>query len=105
MSARFSEPVRAALALAQEEARGLGHDRIGTEHILLGLLREGVTLAAQVLAGAGLTTDLVRTEVRSAIGPGREVAAGRIALTAGAKQALELAHEEAVGLGRDLIGT
>jgi ATP-dependent Clp protease ATP-binding subunit ClpA len=105
MSARFSESARQALSLAQEEARGFGHDRIGTEHILLGVLREGGGAGAQILGRMGVTPDLVRVEVRGMIGPGHEVAPGTIALTAGAKQALELAPREARSLGRDLIGT
>jgi ATP-dependent Clp protease ATP-binding subunit ClpA len=105
VSARFSESSRQALSLAQEEARGFGHDRIGTEHILLGVLREGVSAGAQTLSRMGVTPELVRVEVRRLVGPGHEVAPGTIALTAGAKQALELAPREARSLGRDLVGT
>jgi ATP-dependent Clp protease ATP-binding subunit ClpC len=104
MFERFSERARQAVAVADEEARALRHDDIGTEHILLGLLREQDGLAAQVLASLNITIESVRTQIR---GSSREVKTSRLAsrFTAPAKRVLELALREALSLGDRNIDT
>jgi ATP-dependent Clp protease ATP-binding subunit ClpC len=101
---RFTESARQVVVLAQEEARALGHNYIGTEHILLGLLREQQGLAAQVLASFGMSHERVRNEVVQLIGPSEATAAGQIPFTPRAKKVLELALREALSLGHDYIG-
>ncbi len=91
--------------LAQEEARTLRHNYIGTEHILLGLLREEEGLAARVLVNLGITAEQVRAEVVLIVGSGEEVTSGQIPFTPRAKKVLELALREALSLGHDYIGT
>jgi Clp amino terminal domain, pathogenicity island component len=102
---RFTEDARRVVVLAQEEARALGHDYIGTEHILLGLLREEGGLAARVLAGLSVTVDRVRGRVVRTVGSGPEMTAGQIPFRPRAKKVLELALGEALSLGHNYIGT
>ena len=93
------------MVLAQEEARSLKHNYIGTEHILLGLLREEEGIAAQVLTTLDVNLDEVRMQVAQIVGMGDEVAAGQIPFTPRAKKVLELALREALSLGHNYIGT
>jgi ATP-dependent Clp protease ATP-binding subunit ClpC len=93
------------VVLAQDEARRLEHDYIGTEHILLGLLRVEEGLAAQVLESLDITVEEVRAQVVRLIGRGDEVTTGQIPLTPHAKKVLELALREALSLRHDYIGT
>jgi len=102
---RFSERARQVVVLAQEEARALDHNYIGTEHILLGLLREEEGLAARVLESLEVTAERVRTQVVRIVGRGDEVTAGQIPFTPRAKKVLELALREALSLGHNYIGT
>jgi ATP-dependent Clp protease ATP-binding subunit ClpC len=102
---RFTERGRQVVVLAQEESRTLGHDYIGTEHILLGLLREEEGLAARVLASLGVTVELVRAEVVRIVGSGEKTASGQIPFTPRAKKVLELALRESRSLGHNYIGT
>jgi len=102
---RFTERARQVVVLAQEEARTLKHDYIGTEHILLGLLRDEEGLAARVLANLEVTIDRVRGQVVRIVGSGKEVASGQIPFTPRAKQVFELALREALSLGHNYIGT
>ena len=107
MFERFSDPSRQVVVLAQDEARALHHNYIGTEHILLGLLREERGLAARVLAAVNLKIESVRHEVREVVGEGDEAwsPAGQIPFTSRAKKVLELALREAQALGHEFIGT
>ena len=105
MFERFTERARQVVVLAQDEARRLGHDHIGTEHLLLGLLREEGGLAARVLEGVGITLGEARQEVLRAVGRGEVAPTGQIPFTPGGKKALELALREAVALGHNYIGT
>ncbi|MGW4795208.1 Clp protease N-terminal domain-containing protein [Nonomuraea sp. NPDC004297] len=105
MFERFTDRARRVIVLAQEEARMMSHSHIGTEHILLGLIREGEGLAALVLDGCGVDLDRVRVFVereadRSATTPG-----GHIPFTAQAKKVLELSLREALQLRHNYIGT
>jgi hypothetical protein len=102
---RFSSQARRAVVLAQEEARRLRHDYLGTEHLVLGLLAEGEGIGAQALAGAGLTLDAARVGVEELTGPGQHTPNGHIPFTPRAKKVLELALREALHLGHDYIGT
>jgi hypothetical protein len=101
----FTERARQVVVLAQEEARALRHNYIGTEHILLGLLREEDGLAALVLTDLGLTVDRVRDQVVRIVRSGEEVTSGQIPFTPRAKRVLELALREALSLGHNYIGT
>ena len=105
MFERFTERARQVVVLAQEEARTLKHNYIGTEHILLGLLREEEGLAARVLEGLEITVDEVRGQVIRIVGAGEEVTSGQIPFTPRAKKVLELALREALSLGHNYIGT
>src|SRR5579859_1861874 len=105
MFERFTERARQVVVLAQEEARALKHNYIGTEHILLGLLREEEGVAAQVLTSLGVTGEKARTMVLSRVGSGEEVSSGQIPFTPRAKKVLELALREALALGHTYIGT
>ena len=105
MFERFTEPARQVVVLAQNEARGLRHNYIGTEHLLLGLLREREGLAAQALASLGVRCEELRSEVGRIIGEGEEVTTGQIPFTPRAKKVLELSMREALSLGHDYIGT
>jgi len=102
---RFTERARQVVVLAQEEARTLKHNYIGTEHILLGLLREEEGLAARVLASLGVTADLARDRIVRIVSSGEEITAGQIPFTPRAKKILELALREALALGHNYIGT
>jgi Clp amino terminal domain, pathogenicity island component len=102
---RFTELARQVVVLAQEEARALKHNYIGTEHILLGLLREEEGLAARVLESLDITMEKVRAQVAWIVGQGAEVTTGQIPFTPRAKKVLELALREALSLGHNYIGT
>jgi hypothetical protein len=102
---RFTDRSRRALVFSQEEARLLDHNFIGTEHILLGLLKEGEGLAAGALASLGISIAAVREQVAGTIGPVGSAPAGSPAFTPRAKRVLELALREALQLGHTYIGT
>jgi hypothetical protein len=104
MFERFTEQARTAVVLAQEEARTLKHSYIGTEHILLGVLREQEGVAARMLESLGVTVERVRANVVLIVGTGEEVTSGMIPFTAHAKTVLELALREAMNLGHRQIG-
>ena len=106
MFERFTDRARRVVVLAQEEARMLGHNYIGTEHILLGLIREGEGVAAKALESLGVSQEAVRQQVEVIIGQGeRVVPSGHIPFTPRAKKVLELALREALQLGHNYIGT
>ena len=105
MFERFTERARQAVVLAQEEARGLRHNYIGTEHILLGLVREDQGVAAQVLLSLEITIDPLREQVVRIVGSGEEEISGQIPFTPRAKKVLELGLREALSLGHNYIGT
>ncbi|HSK15648.1 MAG TPA: ATP-dependent Clp protease ATP-binding subunit [Gaiellaceae bacterium] len=105
MFERFTERARQVVVLAQDEARALKHNYIGTEHILLGLLREEEGLAARVLDSLDITVEEVRAQVARIVGQGDEVTTGQIPFTPRAKKVLELALREALSLGHNYIGT
>ena len=103
---RFTERARKVILLAKEEAKRFNHDYIGTEHIMLGLVREGEGVAAAVLASLGLSSDKVRMEVEKLVQPGpATIVSGDIPFTPKAKKVIELAMEEARSLGHNYIGT
>jgi hypothetical protein len=102
---RFTDRARRVLVLAQEEARLLNHNFIGTEHLLLGLVQEGDGVAARVIAGFGISLDDVRAKVHEAVGPSTAVLVGSAPFTPRAKKVLELALREALQLGHNYIGT
>src|SRR5205085_5806980 len=102
---KFTERARKVLTLAQEEATRFNHNYIGTEHLLLGLIREGEGVAAKVLRNLGVELDKVRSEVEFIIGRGDRMIAGEIGLTPRAKKVIELAVDEARRLGHHYIGT
>jgi ATP-dependent Clp protease ATP-binding subunit ClpC len=102
---RFTERARQVVVLAQDEARALGHNYIGTEHILLGLLREEEGVAARVLEGLDVTAEEVRAQVERLVGQGdEEIVTGQIPFTPRAKKVLELALREALSLKHSYIG-
>ncbi|NQT46755.1 MAG: ATP-dependent Clp protease ATP-binding subunit [Candidatus Omnitrophica bacterium] len=103
---RFTERARKVILLAKEEAKRFNHDYIGTEHILLGLIREGEGVAAAVLASLGLNSDKIRLEVDKLVQPGPPtVVSGDIPFTPKAKKVIELAMDEARSLNHNYIGT
>jgi ATP-dependent Clp protease ATP-binding subunit ClpC len=104
MFERFTERARQVVVLAQDEARGLGHNYIGTEHLLLGLLREEEGIAARVLESRKLSLEEVRVEVGRIIGPGDVLPERQIPFTPRAKKTLELSLREALSLGHNYIG-
>jgi len=104
MFGRFTERAQKVLALAQEEAIRLGHNNIGTEHILLGLVREGEGIAAKALYGLGLGSDKIQKEVENLIGKGQETSQ-TINYTPRAKKVIELSMDEARKLGHSYVGT
>ncbi|GHI00525.1 ATP-dependent protease ATP-binding subunit ClpC [Neobacillus kokaensis] len=104
MFGRFTERAQKVLALAQEEAIRLGHNNIGTEHILLGLIREGEGIAAKALYGLGLGSDKIQKEVENLIGKGQE-SSQIIHYTPRAKKVIELSMDEARKLGHSYVGT
>ncbi|KFI68816.1 ATP-dependent Clp protease ATP-binding subunit [Bifidobacterium magnum] len=105
MFERFTDRARRVIVLAQEEARALQHNYIGTEHLLLGLIREGDGVAAKALAAKGVTLDDTRKQVVEMIGKGNAAPSGHIPFTPHAKQVLELSLREALQLGHSYIGT
>jgi ATP-dependent Clp protease ATP-binding subunit ClpC len=102
---RFTERARRVLTLAQEEAQRLRHNYIGTEHILLGLMREGEGVAARVLSNLGVQLPKVRDSVEFIVGRGEGMVVGEIGLTPRAKKSVELAVKEARRLNHHYIGT
>jgi ATP-dependent Clp protease ATP-binding subunit ClpA len=102
---RFTARARQVVVLAQEESRTLGHNHIGTEHLLLGLLREKEGLAARALEALDITVERVRDEVVRIVGSGEEVTEGQIPFTPRAKKVLELSLRESQLLGQNHIGT
>src|SRR5881628_3881851 len=102
---RFTERARQVVVLAQDEARALRHNYIGTEHFLLGLLREEEGLAARVLGFLGITLEEARTQVVRIVGQGEEAVTDQIPFTLRANKVLELALREALSLGHNYIGT
>src|SRR5215470_324293 len=106
MFERFTDRARRVVVLAQEEARLLNHNYIGTEHLLLGLLRtDHGGVAARALESLGVTLDAAREQVREIIGEGQQAQQGHIPFTPRAKKVLELSLREARSLGDDHIGT
>ena len=105
MFERFTDRARRVIVLAQEEARGLKHNYLGTEHILLGLIKEGEGVAAKALEGLGITFDAVREQVVEIIGEGQDHPSGHIPFTPRAKKVLEYAMREGLQLGHSYIGT
>jgi ATP-dependent Clp protease ATP-binding subunit ClpA len=102
---RFTDRARRAVVLAQEEARLLNHNYVGTEHLLLGLIHEGEGVAAKALESLGISLQAVRTEVEEIIGQGQSAPTGHIPFTPRAKKVLELSLREAKQLDHDYIGT
>src|SRR5215212_5758350 len=105
MFERFTERARKVVVLAQEEARHFNHNYIGTEHLLLGLLREDEGVAARALSSLNVTLDEVREQVESIVGYGEEGTGGQAPFTPRSKKVLELALREALQLGHNYIGT
>ena len=105
MFEQFTERARQAVVYAQDEARGLKHNYLGTEHLLLGLLREQEGLASRVLESLGIAIDEVRGQVARIVGQGEDVTSDVIPFTPRAKKVLELALREALSLGHNFIGT
>jgi ATP-dependent Clp protease ATP-binding subunit ClpC len=106
MFERFTDRARRVVVFAQDEARGLNHNWIGTEHLLLAVIREGHGVGAKVLESMQISLDAVRQQVESIIGRGQEpVGDGHIAFTPRAKKVLELSLREALQLGHNYIGT
>ncbi|MBA2443677.1 MAG: ATP-dependent Clp protease ATP-binding subunit, partial [Rubrobacter sp.] len=105
MFERFTERARKVVVLAQEEARHFNHNYIGTEHLLLGLLREDEGVAARALTSLNVTLDEVREQVESIVGYGEEGTGGQAPFTPRSKKVLELALREALQLGHNYIGT
>ncbi|MYA53331.1 MAG: NDP-hexose 4-ketoreductase, partial [Dehalococcoidia bacterium] len=102
---KFTERARRVLTLAQEEAQRFNHNYIGTEHLLLGLVREGDGVAAKVLSNLGVELNKVRSAVEFIIGRGERTTSGEIGLTPRAKRVIELAVDEARRLNHSYIGT
>jgi ATP/maltotriose-dependent transcriptional regulator MalT len=102
---RFTDRARRVVVLAQEEARMLNHNYIGTEHILLGLIHEAEGVAAQALESLGISLEAVRYEVEAIIGEGQTAPTGHIPFTPRAKKVLEMSLREALQLGHNYIGT
>jgi ATP-dependent Clp protease ATP-binding subunit ClpC len=102
---RFTERARQVVVLAQDEAHALKHNYLGTEHLLLGLLREQEGLACRALESLGMTLEEVRGQVARIVGPGDSVASGQIPFTPRAKKVLELSLREAISLEHNYIGT
>ncbi|HTF09055.1 MAG TPA: Clp protease N-terminal domain-containing protein, partial [Asanoa sp.] len=105
MFERFTDRARRVVVLAQEEARMLNHNYIGTEHILLGLIHEGEGVAAKALESLGIALEGVRRQVEEIIGQGQQAPGGHIPFTPRAKKVLELSLREALQLGHNYIGT
>ena len=105
MFERFTDRARRVIVLAQEEARELNHNYMGTEHILLGLIKEGEGVAAKALESMGINLDDVRREVIDIIGHGTQPVTGHIPFTPRAKKVLELSLREGLQMGHKYIGT
>ena len=105
MFERFTERARRVIILAQEEAKRLNHSAVGTEHLLLGIIREGEGVASKVLESLNINPERVRAEIESAIGRGERTPYEEVPLTPRAKKVLELALDEARRLGHNYIGT
>ena len=105
MSDKFTDGARRVMVLAQEEVRRLKHYYIGTEHILLGLIREGDGVAAQALESLGISLDAVRQQVEEITGQGLKAPSGDIPLTPRAEKVLKLSLREALEFGHNYIGT
>ena len=105
MFERYTDRARRVVVLAQEEARRLDHNYIGTEHILLGLIHEGDGIAAKALVSLEINLDVVRQQVEEIIGQGQQAPSGHIPFTPRAKKVLELSRREAEQFGHDYIGT
>ena len=105
MFERFTDRARRVVVLAQEEARLLDHNYIGTEHILLGLIHEGQGVAARTLSALGISLHETRQAVEEIIGRGAQAPSGHIPFTPRSKKVLELSLREALSLGSDYIGT
>src|SRR5580704_17923367 len=105
MFERFTDRARRVVVLAQEEARMLNHNHIGTEHILLGLIRGGDGVAAEALESLGISLDAVRQHVGEITGQGQQAPSGHIPFTPRAKNVLDLSLREALQLGHNYIGT
>jgi ATP-dependent Clp protease ATP-binding subunit ClpC len=105
MFERMTDRARRVVALANKEARSLNHHYIGTEHILLGLLREGEGVGSQALVRHGMSSETARERVREIIGEGVETPSGHIPFTPRAKKIFELSPREALQLGHNYIGT
>jgi ATP-dependent Clp protease ATP-binding subunit ClpA len=102
---RFTDRARRVVVLAQEEARMLNHNYLGTEHILLGLIHEGEGVAARALESLGISLEAVRQQVEKIIGQGQQAPSGHIPFTPRAKKVMELASREALQLGHNYVGT
>jgi ATP-dependent Clp protease ATP-binding subunit ClpC len=105
MFERFTDRARRVVVLAQEEARTLNHNSIGTEHVLLGLIHEGEGVAARALHELGISLEAVRQQVEEIIGQGTIAPSGQIPFTPRAKKVLELGLRESLQLGHNYIGT
>jgi ATP-dependent Clp protease ATP-binding subunit ClpC len=105
MFERFTDRARRVVILAQEEARMLDHDYVGTEHVLLGLIHEGGGVAAIVLESLAIRPEVVRERVEAVVGRGEQAPSGHIPFTAQAKDLLRLALEESRALGHSYVGT
>jgi ATP-dependent Clp protease ATP-binding subunit ClpC len=105
MFEKFTDKARRVVVLAQEEAKMLNHNYIGTEHLLLGLIHEGEGVAAKSLEALGISLDAVREQVQEIIGTGQTAPSGHIPFTPRAKKVLELSLREALQLGHSYIGT
>ena len=103
MFERFTDRARRVVVLAQEEARMLNHNYIGTEHILLGLIHEGDGIAAKALESLGISLEAVRAQVEEIIGQGQQAPSGHIPFTPRAKKVLELSLREANQLGHNYL--
>jgi len=105
MFERFTDRARKVVILAQDEARAMNHNYVGTEHLLLGLIHEGEGIAAKALSQMGITLDAARAQVEDIIGKGQQAPAGHIPFTSRAKRILELSLREALQLNHPYIGT
>jgi ATP-dependent Clp protease ATP-binding subunit ClpC len=105
MFERFTDRARRVVVAAQDEARALGHDYIGTEHLLLGLIHEGGSMAAKTLESLGISAEGLREQVVTLVGTGQHTVTAHIPFTPQAKQVLRLALSEALRFGHNYIGT
>jgi ATP-dependent Clp protease ATP-binding subunit ClpA len=105
MFERFTDRARRVIVLAQEEARRLNHNYIGTEHLLLGLIHEGQGVAAKALESLGISLEAVRAQVKEIVGQGLRAPTGHIPFTPRAKKVMELSLREALQLGHNYLGT